>query len=163
MAPPTSGSDLLTANRVGVLCTVGAGGPFASHVPFVAPAGWPTLIVYLSDLAQHTRNLHQTPSLALCITEPDAPDKNPLSLQRLILQGRAERLTPDTEAWHQAQTHYLSRFPQAEMLTGLQDFRFWALRMQRAQLISGFAQTYVAEAASPEVWTHVRPDRPPAP
>ena len=67
---------LVEAQRHGVLCTAhtGLGGwPFGSVVPYVLdPHGDP--LVFLSDLAEHTRNLQADPRASLLVAEASDPE-----------------------------------------------------------------------------------------
>ncbi len=150
---------LLVEQRTAVLLTLRQGRPFGSHAPYVLGTDWTTAYLHLSDLALHTRHLHDEPRLSLFICEPDAPHKNPTALRRMNLQGTAERLPPETDEHRDARARYLARFPQSAMLFGFVDFHLWALRMEEAHLVLGFGQAYVASAAAPGGWIHQQPER----
>src|SRR5687768_13094007 len=88
--------SLLHTTRVGMLATIGEAFPLASAVPFVSVQGWADLLVHISTLAAHTRNLLRDPRVSLLVMERDAPEKNPLALKRLILQGTANPIDPQS-------------------------------------------------------------------
>jgi putative heme iron utilization protein len=149
---------LIRQVRVGALATLSAQGPTASHVPFiVADEDWRTIYVHLSALAQHAKNLSADPRVGLFFAEPDAPEKNPLSLKRVSLQGTAVRLERDAPQYAAAQTAYLDRFKQAKMMFELKDFSLWELRMDTAQFVAGFGRAFRAERQRPSAWDHQRP------
>ena len=59
--------SLLHTTRVGMLATVGDAFPLASAVPFLPLQGWTELLLHISTLAAHTRNLLRDPRLSLLI------------------------------------------------------------------------------------------------
>jgi putative heme iron utilization protein len=98
--------------------------------------------------------------LSLFIAEPDAPGKNPLALRRMNLQGEASILSPDAPSYDTIKEHYLTRFPQAEMMFGFGDFSLWELRLEDTHFVLGFGQAFVSTAATPSRWVHQKVDRP---
>ena len=88
-------SDLMDDVRTAVLLTLRNGRPFGSHVPYVFGSDWTRAYLHLSKLALHTQHQLADPHVALFIAEPDGPDKNPLALRRMNLQGKAAVLSPD--------------------------------------------------------------------
>lgn len=144
--------SLLNTTRVGMLATVGEALPLASAVPFVALDGWVDLLLHLSTLAVHTQNLLRDPRLSLLVMEADAPQKNPLALTRLILQGTAGRIDRQNPAYERLARQFTDRFPEAAMTMALADFQLWGLRIQAAQFIAGFGRAYRAESSHPSVW-----------
>jgi hypothetical protein len=57
-------------------------------------------------------------------------------------------LQPETPAWRSAREAYLARFPEAEPMTQLGDFRFVAIAVGGARQVAGFgaARSLDAEA-----------------
>jgi putative heme iron utilization protein len=135
----TLARDLLRRQRVGVLATLsvrhGGGHPIASLAPYALDArGEPVLL--LSALAQHTRNLEADPRASLFVHDPAAAEADPRTAPRLALVGRMRRATQGEEP--DAKARYLARHPEARGLFAL-DFALWALEVQEAQLVGGFA------------------------
>ena len=60
------------------------------------------------------------------------------ALPRVTLVARAEVLEPEMPLWRACRTAYLERFPEAEPMTALGDFRFVALRVNGARQVAGF-------------------------
>lgn len=145
--------------RTGVLLTMRNGKPFGSHVPYVLGENWTRAYLHLSRLALHTQHLLQDPHVSLFLSETDHPEKNPLALRRMNLQGTAVILATETSAYAGIKERYLARFPQSAMMFGFADFSLWELRLQDAHLVLGFGQAYQSTADSPELWTHQQPER----
>jgi heme iron utilization protein len=144
--------SLLQTTRVGMLATIGDTFPLASAIPFLPLKGWTELILHISTLAAHTRNLLHDPRLSLLVMEPDDPQKNPLALKRLSLQGTADPIDPQSPTCDMLARHFTDRFPDAAITMALADFQFWRLDLQTAQFIAGFGRAYVARSSQPSVW-----------
>ncbi|HKN88563.1 MAG TPA: pyridoxamine 5'-phosphate oxidase family protein [Nitrospiraceae bacterium] len=144
--------SLLNTTRVGMLATIGEAMPLASAVPFVALDGWVDLLLHLSTLASHTQNLLRDPRVSLLIMEADDPQKNPLALTRLILQGTAGRIDRQGPTYDECARRFTERFPDAAITMTLADFQLWRLRFQASQFIAGFGRAYRAESSNPHVW-----------
>ncbi|MEK6634381.1 MAG: pyridoxamine 5'-phosphate oxidase family protein [Nitrospirota bacterium] len=145
--------------RTGVLLTMRNGKPFGSHVPYVLGENWTRAYLHLSRLALHTQHLLQDPHVSLFLSETDHPDKNPLALRRINLQGTAVILGADAPLYAGVKERYLTRFPKSAMMFGFADFSLWELQLQDAHLVLGFGQAYQATAHSPELWIHQQPER----
>ncbi len=152
-------SDIVDNVRTAVLLTLRNGRPFGSHVPYVFGPDWTRAYLHLSRLALHTQHLLTNPHVSLFIAEPDGPDKNPLALRRMNLQGEAAVLSPDAPSYGEIRKRYLERFPQAEMMFGFGDFALWELRLEEAHFVLGFGQAFVSAAANPARWVHQKVDR----
>ncbi|MEQ1794660.1 MAG: pyridoxamine 5'-phosphate oxidase family protein [Nitrospira sp.] len=145
--------------RTGVLLTLRNGKPFGSHVPYVLGENWTRAYLHLSQLALHTQHLLLDPHVSLFLSEPDHPEKNPLALRRMNLQGTAVILAADAPAYAGVKERYLTRFPKSAMMFGFADFSLWELRLQDAHLVLGFGQAYQSTAGSTDHWTHQQPER----
>ena len=150
---------LMQEVRTGVLLTMRNGKPFGSHVPYVLGENWTRAYLHLSRLALHTQHLLQDPQVSLFLSETDHPEKNPLALRRINLQGSAAILEPDAPPYEQMKARYLARFPKSAMTFGFADFSLWELQLQDAHLVLGFGHAYQATARSPELWIHQQPER----
>ena len=96
--------------------------------------------------------------VSLFISEPDGPDKNPLALRRMNLQGDAVILAPEEPDYPKVKASYLARFPTSAMMFSFGDFSLWELRLQEAHLVLGFGQAYQSTSDSPATWTHQKPE-----
>lgn len=145
--------ELLTTQRVAALGTLnGQGKPFVSMVPFAIEPDSGTLIIHVSLLAPHTRHLMVNPAVSLMVMQAEVPGEPVHALPRLSLDGSAARLMPDSAAWQTAKSAYLARFPDAEMMTRLGDFSFFAITALDARHVAGFG---AARSVTPENLTSV--------
>ncbi|HMS83938.1 MAG TPA: pyridoxamine 5'-phosphate oxidase family protein [Nitrospira sp.] len=152
-------SALTEEVRTAVLLTMRNGRPFGSHVPYVFGSDWTRAYLHLSRLALHTQHLLADQQMSLFIAEPDGPEKNPLALRRLNLQGEAVILSRDAPSYDAIKERYLGRFPQAEMMFGFGDFALWELRLDDAHFVLGFGQAFLSTAAASTRWIHQKVER----
>ena len=150
-------ANLADEVRTGVLLTLRNGRPFGSHVPYVFGEHWTRAYIHVSRLALHTEHLLRDSRVGPFVSERDLPGKNPLSLQRMNLQGEAALLNVNAPDYAEVKARYLARFPQSAMMFGFADFALWELRLQDAHLVLGFGQAYLAEATTPRTWIHQKP------
>lgn len=132
-------SEFLRAGRYGVLATQSRslpGYPFGSITPYVlSAAGEP--VIYISTLAEHTRNIGADPKVSLTVFDPaDAAD--PQAGARLTLLGEACALA--TDAATAIAERYYRFFPPARAYAGTHDFSFYTLRPVRLRYIGGFGK-----------------------
>lgn len=158
-AVPAQFDQLIRSVRVGNLITMNERGPFGSHVPFLMGENWSRLYIHVSDLALHTQNLKRDYRVSLFVTEPDEPQKNPLALQRINLQGEARQVTEQDEPYHKVKAAYMARFPQSKLMFGFADFSLWELRMSFAHFVAGFGAAYYAYGDKPMEWIHQKPEK----
>jgi heme iron utilization protein len=131
--------ELLLARRTAALGTRDEeGGVFVSMVPFAIDSETQSLVLHVSGLAAHTANMQRSPrvSLMVCAAEPEGEPVH--ALPRVTLDAQAETLAPDSLAARNARAVYLQRFPEAEMMTTLGDFRFVRLQPLGARQVAGF-------------------------
>ena len=140
---------LLKSQRVAALGTLGADGhPFVSMVPFAIDPRSGTVVIHVSGLAPHTRNLQASPKVSLMVMQAEAAGEPVHALSRVTLEGTAAVIPPDSPMWQSARAAYLQRFPEAEPMTELGDFRFVDIDMESAHQVAGFgaARTLDADA-----------------
>jgi putative heme iron utilization protein len=139
--------ELLAAERHAVLATLSArreGWPFASIAPYaLSDAGEPLLL--LSDLAEHTRNLHTDPRASLLVQD-SASLADPQAGARVTILGRVD-LVPETEL-RLASQRYAARHHQAADYLALGGFRLYMLRVREARFINGFGDMGWIDAAT---------------
>ena len=95
-------------------------------------AGAPLL--YISNLAQHTRNLAADPRASL-LFDGTAGLADPLTGSRVTVLGVLEPVAD--EALRDA---YVARHPSAATYRAFSDFSLWRMRVRRAHLVAGFGQ-----------------------
>lgn len=151
---------LLASQRVAALGTLNSDKlPFVSMVPFAIDAEQACVVIHVSGLAPHTRNLQTTPDVSVLVMQAEVAGEPVHALPRVTLEGHASALQADTEMWRSARQAYLARFPEAEPMTQLGDFVFVAIRVDGAHQVAGFgaARTLDADAVAQVLRT---PDAP---
>jgi heme iron utilization protein len=130
---------LLHATRVAALGTLDDdGAPFVSMVPYAIDAAGGTLVIHVSGLAPHTRNLHARPQVSMLVMQPEVAAEPVHALPRVTLECAAMALEPNSPAWQLGRAAYVKRFPEAEYMTQLGDFIFFALQVRGARQVAGF-------------------------
>ncbi|MBK8253113.1 MAG: DUF2470 domain-containing protein [Polyangiaceae bacterium] len=143
----------------GTLCTVLSdppGYPFGSlTATCVDEQGRPLFL--LSELAEHTRNLHTNPNASLLLTEADAPGgaADPLARARVTLVGHCERVGEEGGA-REARAAFLAHHPSAGTYAAFKDFAIYRLTPLKIRYVGGFgrmswvtAEQYLAAQADP--------------
>ncbi len=134
---------LIRRTDAGVLSTHSVelkGYPFGSLTPFVAShEGRP--VVFISSLAQHTKNL--LADSRLCLTVFDHREKNRLASTRVSIMGDGEPV-PDSQVKRLAE-RYFSFFPATRRFSNLPDFRFYWIEPFQVRFIAGFGQIHWLE------------------
>ncbi len=136
---------LLQGSRVAALATVDErGGASVSMVPFAWLAASverprPAFVLHLSGLAAHTRYVEARPAQAsLLVAQAEVAGQPVHALPRASFDGTAATPPNDSAWWHACRGAYLARFPEAEPMTALGDFRFVAFEVTAARHVAGF-------------------------
>lgn len=140
--------ELLAARRTAALGTLDAatGQPFVSMVPFAPLPAQRALVLHVSGLAAHTRNLLAHPAVSLMVMAAEIDGEPVHALARVTLEGSArpcERGSADEAA---ARAAYLQRFPEAEPMTALGDFVFVLVTPAQARQVAGFGAARTVDA-----------------
>lgn len=139
---------LLRAQRAAALSTLHAGAPNIALAPYALLAEPPALILHLSGLSAHTKDLRADGRCALLVAEAERADAAPHTLARIALQAIAEELPPGHARYAAARAAYAARFPDMAGLFELGDFALFALTPQTVRFVGGFAQAASLEPAS---------------
>jgi putative heme iron utilization protein len=138
---------MLNTQRVASLGTLNSNGaPFVSMVPYALEPQSACLIIHVSLLAPHTRNLLSNPAVSVMVMQPEVAGEPVHALPRVSMEGEAHRLQPESPAWQAARAVYLARFPDAEPMTHLGDFSFVAITPLSARQVAGFGSARPVEA-----------------
>lgn len=142
---------LLHTHRVAALGTLGEDGNVSvSMVPFAMDATTGSLVIHVSGLAAHTRNLQAAPRVSVMVMQAEVPVELVHALPRVTLDGMAQVLPVDSPQWASARAAYLARFPDVEFMTQLGDFRFVAITVQGARQVAGFGAARSIDAEEME-------------
>jgi heme iron utilization protein len=130
---------LLAERAVGALGTLeDDGAPAVSMVPYAVDGEAGELILHVSALSAHTRQMRRDDRVSLLVTAADDAAELPQALPRLTVQARARFEPADSAAAARCQALYLARHPGAELMTQLPDFAFVRLRPTAVRHIAGF-------------------------
>jgi putative heme iron utilization protein len=130
---------LLNQQRVAALGTTDdAAAPFVSMVPYAIERHSHCLVIHVSALASHTHNLQARDKVSLLVARSEVPGEPVHALPRVTLQGQARVLERESPAWTACRSAYLARFPDAQAMTELGDFRFVAIDVTGARQVAGF-------------------------
>jgi putative heme iron utilization protein len=142
--------ELLASRRTAALGTLDASDatrPFVSMVPYALLPAQHSLVLHVSGLAAHTRNLLAHPQVSLLVMAGEVAGEPVHALPRVTLEGRAQVPERDSPLWQAARAAYLARFPEAEPMTALGDFLFVLVTPASARQIAGFGAARTVDAA----------------
>lgn len=143
------------ANR-GVLSTLAldpVGYPFGSVATYaIDDAGRP--IVFVSTMAEHTRNAAADPRASLIVTEPFPEGSDPLAAARVTLIGELLEVRGDDRP--AVRDRYLAQNPASSYYIDFGDFSFWRLEVRSVRYVGGYGRMswvetddYAAAVADP--------------
>jgi hypothetical protein len=144
--------QLLDTQTVAALATLHKGEPAVSMVPFVLQAARGELLIHVSALATHTRDLLAHPRAGLLIVADAEEGVPPQARPRVSLQCEVTALPRVGEAYETAKAAYLARFADAAVTFELADFSIVALRPVAARLVAGFARAHSLVGEPLERW-----------
>ena len=110
--------------------------PFVSLV-LPAQSAEGEMILLLSDLSDHAKNLQRDPRASL-LMDGTLELKEPLTGPRLTLIGEVG-VSPDQPG---DKARYLKAHPEAEMYAGFGDFRFYRFRIIEGLFVAGFGRIF---------------------
>lgn len=134
-----------TRGTLGTLATHPPGHPFVSVTPYgVLGDGSPVL--FISGMAEHTRNLDADSRASLLVAESEVPG-DPLAVGRVTLLGRVEPIDGEVEL-AEARAAYLAANPDAAGYIDFGDFSFRRLDVDRLRWVGGFGRMAWCEATA---------------
>jgi putative heme iron utilization protein len=136
--PAQEARQLLRAHRYGALCTLSKkfnGHPFGSITPYLVDHDG-SLLILISTLAEHTKNILADPRVSLITHSQDNPHIQ--AQGRVTVMGGAR---PIAER-EQAGKRYLRYFPEAQTYFGMHDFSFYRIVPQAIRYIGGFGNIH---------------------
>ncbi len=126
-----------TSATLSTLARDPAGFPYGSLVT-VAVDGSGRPLLLLSELAEHTGNLHAHPQASVLLTEPLGGHEQPLALGRVTLLGPCTRVA-DPELASVRET-FLAHQPGAAGYVDFKDFAFYRLEPTALRYVGGFGR-----------------------
>lgn len=142
-----SARTLVEYHLQGVLSTIDRSSetPYGSVVEY-APLADGDLVIFVSDLADHTKNLEEDTRCSILVAE-GLGQKRPLSKKRVTLMGEAS-VVEDEEEKESVRSRYLEAHPHAESYIGFHDFGFYRFSPKRLRYIGGFGRMSWVDAAA---------------
>ena len=129
---------LLREQHTGVLATQSLsikGFPFGSVTPFLM-SDCGDLIVYASDIAQHSRNMKADVHVSVCVYDSVQIDSQASARVTLLAKASWDDVSEEL------QQRYFALFPHAEAYVQAHDFRFYKLTTHRVRYIGGFGEIF---------------------
>ena len=131
--------QLFLGERFGILSTISIdvpGYPFGSVTPYCADEECRPLI-YISQIAQHTRNILADSRVSLTIIESKGGSGDVQAQGRLTCIADARPIVGNTASISERYFYY---FPSAKQYSQTHDFAFFRLDLVRVRFIGGFGQ-----------------------
>ena len=120
--------------------TAGEGWPYGSLVMAACDFGANPLML-ISDLAEHTKNLHADARASL-LFDDTAGLESPLTGARVTVLGRPERCDDD-----RLKARYVARHPDAADYAGFGDFGLYRMAVERVHIVAGFGVIHWIDGA----------------
>ena len=105
------------------------------------PAGQ-GLVVHVSRLATHTRDMLEHPGVSVLVTDRRSPEVPAQAVARATLQGSALACAEGDPQYAAARAAYLARFPDTEFMFGFADFSLFVIVPRAVRFVGGFAQAW---------------------
>ncbi len=140
--------QILQSAFVGSLGTLSAdGSPFVTLVT-VANKSPTQLVMLLSGLARHTKNLDSNGQCSLLLVQQGGEGGNPLEGARLTVVGEVKKMPRGEDAAERES--FLTVHPDAAMYADFGDFSIYRMDIHQAHLVAGFGriETLTAEQLS---------------
>lgn len=138
---------LMTHCRQATLAVVENGEPFTAMVSYALDVDGVSLLIHLSNLSAHKRQLLAHPHCSVLICQPDTGTGEVLALQRVSIQGTAQRLDKSGPAYDAAKTAYLAKLPTSAIMFSLPDFNLFRITPHSGRYIAGFGRAFTLTAA----------------
>lgn len=138
--------QLLMSHRWSALATWGEDGPAASMVAYAPVPDLSSVLLFLSGLAEHTRNLLSEPRVALVVSATDQSVADPQTLARVTMKGTARVVERSSAEFADLWRTYVERLPDAAPRIALGDFLLFRVELSEARYVGGFAQAHTISA-----------------
>jgi heme iron utilization protein len=140
--------QLLHERAVAALGTLHAGEPYVSMVPYAIARDGSGLIIHVSGLSSHTKDMRTDARVSLLVMQEEGGGTSALALARVSIQGTALELASDSPDLPGFRAAYLKRFPEASQMFGFADFSLFKIQPESVRFVAGFAQAHTYSAAA---------------
>ena len=137
---------LLLQQSFGVLSTISSdvpGYPFGSVAPYCVDQQCRP-VLYISTIAQHTRNILSDPRVSLTVLDGNGGSDDVQARGRLTYIGDARRVGNEEV---DIRDRYFRYFPSSRQYEQTHDFEFFRIEPVRIRFIGGFGRIYWLEAS----------------
>ena len=144
MSQKNAARRLFLESSFGVLSTISVdvpGYPFGSVTPYCADRE-NRPVIYISPIAQHTRNITADARVSLTVFENNGNSDDVQAQGRITCIGDARLLDPGD---NDTPERYFRHFPPARQYANTHSFEFFRLDLVRVRFIGGFGQIYWIE------------------
>ena len=118
--------------------------PFGSFVTYVTGSSR-TAYLYLSDLADHTKNLHHSPKSSLTIIKLNTVGDKQNS-ERLTIMG--DLVPVNKEELDNCKKRYYQILPDSKAYAKMHDFNFYKIQIKNVRWIGGFGKIAWLDASN---------------
>ena len=142
MTTTNEARQMLRAHRYGVLSTLSKkfdGHPFGSITPYLVDHD-ASLLILISTLAEHTKNILQDPRVSLIAHDQHNPHIQ--SQGRITVVGNAVPEAGPEPGREQAALRYQRYFPESQAYFAMHDFSFYRIRPIAIRYIGGFGRIH---------------------
>ncbi|SEI57701.1 hypothetical protein SAMN05421831_104182 [Allopseudospirillum japonicum] len=146
--------DSLLANVQSLqLATLGEGQlPWVSYTPFVAESRG-CFYIFISELAQHTRNLLKSPHVSWMLIADESASKQIYARERLIYQGIATAIAQEDAVYGRQLDALRERHGTlVSMLRQLPDFYLFRLDAHQIHYVQGFGKAFDLQGSDWSKW-----------
>lgn len=149
-------AQLKTDVRSVILSTVGGSGePHIGYTPFVLDGK--DLIIFVSQLALHTRDLLADPRLSVMLISDEGKSSQIFARTRVSYQCNARAIAREDEAFGPLMDKLHDRHGKMmELLRQLPDFVLFRLVPYHGQFVMGFGQAFRLTGANLDRFEHAR-------
>ncbi len=117
------------------------GDPEASYAPFIRRNH--LFYIFISDMANHTRNLRHHPRLALFLIEDESTCRNLFARTRLSINATSAFIERNSGQWTEVMHEFKTTHGQTlELLMQLPDFHLVELAALEASFVTGFGKAF---------------------
>jgi putative heme iron utilization protein len=130
--------QFIHSQHYGVLSThskTEEGYPFGSISPYIITKEG-DIAIFISHLAEHTKNIEANPRVSLTIFDPNDAD-DPTAGARITCLAVAEEHNKEDVSLRNS---YLKRFPMSAITLELPGFSFYVLKLTKIRLVAGFGE-----------------------
>ncbi len=156
MEPHVACEALLSSIKSLCLSTCNADGePNIGYTPFVVNDT--DLIVFVSQLARHTRDMLETRSVAVLIMADEQDSQQIFARTRLSYRCSATPIAADSPDYNDLLDRYQQQHGKmVDLLRQLPDFVLFQLRPVSGQFVMGFGKAYKLEGEKLDQFVHAR-------